>query len=256
MELPGHLHRRAKLVIRVLAKAVVAHSLSFAVAWLLNRMPATIHRAGVSVLDPPTMTALSEFIRGAAFILIWTLLFRRDMRMVARFLGRPMRSSIALFSVACSASASMLLLGTSLSFNLSQTEALGPTIASSVEKLGSSPLATFLLSDRILKVFTICVVTPIIEETLFRCALFLLFLRILGKWPALLITSALFGVGHIRAVISHGLSCEHLLYAGWIGLVAGLFLILTHRLRWCILFHSLSNGFKMFMYFIIARGNV
>lgn len=190
MKLPGLLHRRAKLVARVLAKAVVACSLSFAVAWLLNRMPATIHAAGVSVLDPTTLTTLSKFVRGIAFILIWALLFRRDIRLVARFLGRPMRSSVAFFSVVCSASASVLLIGTSLSFDLAQTEATSPIHFASAPRPDQSTAATSLLFDQVLKVFARCVVTPIIEETLFRCALFLLFLRVFGKWPALLMTSA------------------------------------------------------------------
>jgi membrane protease YdiL (CAAX protease family) len=82
----------------------------------------------------------------------------------------------------------------------------------------------------------ILLVTPIIEEIVFRLAFIGLLSRFVGKFPSLLISSALFAVAHLTRV-------------DWVGLppylLSGLMYGITYMLlglRWSVLLHILSNS--------------
>ena len=84
------------------------------------------------------------------------------------------------------------------------------------------------------------VAAPIWESLVFTGAVFFLFLRLFGKWPAVLLTGVAWAGAH--GVGSDAFKfCFGFLGHVLVGAVHCFILIKTHRLRWPILFHSLWN---------------
>ncbi len=177
---------------------------------------------------------LIAFRAGLWAVFSWAL-FRRDLKVLYRTLGRkmPWRSAVKLL-VVCS------LIYT------------GAYIGIQKAMLPHGKLVSKRMSAYTIKVYDIIpkktrpagliavsrfIIVPLGEELLFRGAILIALLYLLGRWPAVIGSSFLFGYGHFH-------QWGHL---GWFpvvcmaiwGLFASVILFRTGRMRWCVLFHSL-----------------
>lgn len=109
-----------------------------------------------------------------------------------------------------------------------------------VDSTGTSGLHLRPIPRIWLVLLSLCVLKPIVEEVLYRGALFLLLMRIFGRWASMLLVTGAFVVSHARTYGFSLLSIE----ASHIALMSlSLFGILfyTRRLRWCVIWHSVFN---------------
>ena len=81
------------------------------------------------------------------------------------------------------------------------------------------------------------VVVPWAEELVFRVLLFYVLLRPVGKWPAVLISSALFSLGHQNQWTEFGWPVGFMLF--FFGLLASFIYLRTGRLQWPVIFHAI-----------------
>lgn len=178
-----------------------------------------------------------HILRGVIWILLVGVMFRHELRLLSRFLKRqntrvwPNLRKLVLCVL-------VLMLGNALLKMLM----LSPTPSDVAVALKTDRLLTFGSVQCILTSSRAFVVVPIGEELLYRGAVFFTLLRLAGKWPAILISSLMFGCGHFHG--SPGFT-----RSGWFpalttsgfGLAASYLLIRTGKLRWCILFHAVWN---------------
>lgn len=111
----------------------------------------------------------------------------------------------------------------------------GTNYSRSVEQLLAEPAAAF---------FQVTVAAPILEELVFRGFLLKRSLRCRGRWPSILLVSAVFGIFHLNIV------------QGICAMVAGIFLCLLYARRrsvfLCMLAHGFFNGFAFWLMIAFA----
>ena len=192
-------------------------------------------------------------IRRAALITLLFVLFWRDIRLLGRFLG-PSRGAgrsivIVLVIFLLTGAATATLLGFGLLGGLRP----GPE---------RNPGGEFIFERLVKPIVNVCkagpsvdpgkvaalafgtgtlglVLGPMVEELFFRGACFLLLLRVVGKWPAALLTSMMFAGAH--QIGFSNISWLMFAVQTLVGLALCVVLFYTHRLRWCILMHSMWN---------------
>ncbi len=235
---------KARRVLWLTAKLAVVIILYF-----LIRGPGPLMQGG----DVNLTSVILRIIRLAAHITLLFVLFGRDIRLLGRFLG-PSRGAgrsilIVLVILLLTGVAAATLLGFGLLAGLRpgpehnpggeflfehfvkplvDVGKAGPSV--DIGKMAALALATALLGF---------VLAPIAEELLFRGALFLLLLRLVGKWPAVLLVSLGFAGAHQIGFSS----VNWFMLAGHTvtGVALCVVLLRTHRLRWCILMHAIWN---------------
>jgi membrane protease YdiL (CAAX protease family) len=104
-------------------------------------------------------------------------------------------------------------------------------------KIGT--VSTFTI---ILLVATAVIVAPIVEETVFRGLMLRSFLRRMPFWPAALLSSTIFGVGHTYEVGTVAGAATLAAIVGSMGLVNCLLNRYTNRLTPGIFVHATFNG--------------
>lgn len=98
-----------------------------------------------------------------------------------------------------------------------------------------------------------CFVHPVAEEFLFRGMLFLTLLRIVGKWPGLILSGVFCGAYHQLAPQA-GIYIFLLNMGG--ALIDGTIYLATGRLRWSVLSHVLWNSHMGFFPFEIPSWGI
>ena len=167
------------------------------------------------------------------------LLFRRQLRLLARFLGPSGRTSVlkSLTIVFAGVVAYMVWFGLMQIVLLPggpSTSPENPSIAITTAELFTSDPGLAALASA-----TSFVAVPIAEELVFRGALFFVLLCIIGKWPAVATSALIFGYQHLskhQSVDAFPVVCN----AGF-ALIAFYILLKTGKLRWCMLFHAIWN---------------
>ncbi len=177
---------------------------------------------------------LIAFRAGLWAVFSWAL-FRRDLKVIYRKLGRrmPWQRAVKLVIVC-------LLIYT------------GAYIAIQKVMLPDGKLIRKSMSRHAIRVYDIMprnthpasvtavsrfIIVPLGEELLFRTAILITLLYLLGKWPAAIGSSFLFGYGHFDQW-GH-LAWFPVVCMTLFGLFSSVILFRTGRIRWCILFHSL-----------------
>jgi len=175
------------------------------------------------------------FSAGLWAILSWAL-FRRDLRVLYRLLGRrmPWRRAVKVVTVCF-----LIYTGAYIGIQKAWLPE-GKLIRKSMAKhtLRVYDIMPKQPSAAGLKAASRFVIVPFGEELLYRGAILIALLYLFGKWPAAIGSSFLFGYGHFD-------QWGHL---GWFpvvctaifGLISCIILFKTGRIRWCILFHSLD----------------
>ena len=210
-----------------------------------------------SDLKPETTCYWWHLIVYVGLILLTIALFRRDLRLLLRFLGhrRAFWRMVAvvllllLFEVA-------VLIGSGLYLSydyIRSSEEKPPSFHSKVRSYVNSRIEKEmkarepdalkevhrLMNAPIKMAIIISLLAPVLEELLFRGVIFLMLLRLVGKWGALGLSSALFSLMHF---ISTPFGIIHFAWLLFAGLLFGYTLIRTRRLLASILFHAMWNG--------------
>ncbi|MBN2209634.1 MAG: CPBP family intramembrane metalloprotease [Candidatus Coatesbacteria bacterium] len=190
---------------------------------------------------------LAQAIFSVVTIGLVLLMFWRDLKLLARYLGSTMKSCRALLTAAGAAAGAKVVsaLGALLlivpAVLRSGRSALLP--GRPVEQILGipegfhSPIETMATNAVGIVAFS-CIV-PAAEELVFRGVLFLICLRLLGKRGAVLVTSGLFVLYHHS---TYPMVPVTILMLGVAGVSAALVLLWTRRLRWSIVFHSAFNA--------------
>ena len=199
-----------------------------------------VTRALFHVLPPgaiPVCSALSFFL----LAVMWMLILRREVRFLRRYLGKGMPVPHAL-CLTIGMTLALLAINKPLLWawlnSYSEEPPCGAYSLLGFSGLGISGIV-FLAADTLEG----CLFGPIVEELIFRVGVFTLVLRRLGSWPAVLISGVIFGAIHMLTPISvgPGLRAVCALRASLVGLGAGVLLLRTRRVFWCIMLHSLVN---------------
>jgi len=176
------------------------------------------------------------FLGTGLLAFMWFLLFRKDIRSLARCLGRQMAWWRALcltvgMLLGLRAFTSLLIVAWfTVSDRCSATLSVLPFAESSVTDV-------FDVVSVVTRELRRCIFTPVVEEITFRFVLFRLLQRRIGTWPAIFVGSLLFGALHAYS----SSPAIPALKATLIGVGASLLLLCTRRLHWCILLHSGAN---------------
>lgn len=202
--------------------------------------------AGVSWAESDRLSLVRKALRSGPPFLFLLALFSRDFRLLGRYLGPPKRPFRAVLTVVV-----VLLIELALTVSvfavfhfllpreLSRPDSVNrkfimKNIIQPIVDSGEISLSTALAMS------SVCVVGPIMEELIFRGVLFLLLLRLAGKWPAVVLTSTIFAGLH--QIGMDGVNWLMVSVHTTSGLALCTVLLLTHRLRWCILLHSIWNS--------------
>ena len=181
---------------------------------------------------------------GVLFPLLFVL-FRRDVRLLGRYLGPPRRSRSSVLTILI-----VLLVELALTVNVAAVFYLflprglstpTPETGQFIRKNIVQPIVegVEVSITTVLAVLSVCIVGPVVEELLCRGVLFLLFLRLTGKWPAVILASLVFAGLH--QIGMDGINWFMVSIHTISGLALCVVLLYTHRLRWCILMHSMWN---------------
>ncbi|MCD6326015.1 CPBP family intramembrane metalloprotease [bacterium] len=203
-----------------------------------NRAGKLIHEEKNQLMRLTRMTIGYSMLIASALVLLM-LAFRRDMRLLIRFVGQALRWPKALLAVLLSllvwCGCGILDIGLNTSFS-SFCSFLGK-VAHSTAYSQHIPWAHGG-KETIYGYATTVLMVPLVEELLFRGVLFLIFLRLSGKWGAVFSTTLLFTLCHFG-------NRDFTFQSVWLYAVGGLllaFLLLkTGRLRWCIFYHTCHN---------------
>ncbi len=224
---------KARLVVSFSVKIAVFVGAAFAMRAL---WPA------VGVTDKAYGALVGKMVDDTVLFLLLLAMFWRDIRLLGRFLGAPtgiFRSSAAVLV------ALLLMISATVAIMMVLPREAGagnPRLQRFIRKNVMEPIAQTgkVGAAPVMAGAAICITIPLVEELLLRGALFLLLLRIVGKWPAVLVSSVIFAALHQigMSAISWPVFCVHTTH----GLMLCLVLLYTHRLRWCVVLHSLWNS--------------
>jgi len=205
--------------------------------------------------DTHKVGLVSHIVLPSIIAIFMMILFRRDLRLQMRFLGRPLRPVKAIIATI------LAVFGSRIGVVLLVLPILIPYLFFSKELgLSQSQILDFIeapeevkhvteaLSDWPLGGFCAVVIAPIVEELLLRGVLFLIFIRIMGKMWAILPTTILFVLLHYS---TYPMGPIIVVVLGMTGLFAALVLLWTRHLRWAILFHSVSNATVLALHTLI-----
>ncbi|MBN1592385.1 MAG: CPBP family intramembrane metalloprotease [Candidatus Coatesbacteria bacterium] len=217
--------------------------------------------AGDGPADAPVHLALNSvhLLPGQAaakqmFILLGiVLIFRRDLRLLCNYLGEAVdvgRSVLetGLFFI-------MALLGTTLLrllFIFLPPQLCEPNLPGAghfwrdvIEPLmGGGGISLGV----VLGTIGPCLLAPAAEELLSRGVLFMLLLRLSGRWSAVIGSSVIFSYLHQTALDE--LNIHQFISSFLIGVILCWLLLRTNRLRWCILLHVTWNSGCLILSFI------
>ncbi len=192
-------------------------------------------------------------IRMVARMTLLIALFHRDIRLLGRFLGPSKGACRSTMFVAGMIGLEILALIVIVAFAMICGIGPGPHAAPGSDFILTNfvrPILEIWQPEKATNVLTNALVAsgaasmgfvlvPIVEEIIFRGILLLLFLRLIGRWPAVILTSIIFaGLHQIGLDGINWLMFSHHTVAG---LAYCLVLLHTHRLRWCILQHAAWN---------------
>lgn len=235
--------RRCRRVLWIAARLAIYWAVMFSLAELASYF---------KLEKPPTESELYTYFRAFRFgawnvlrvsLLVW--LFGRDMCVLGRYLGPAMKPGKACSRVAFYMFMTVLVTGfVSVCFLLYLPERFSEPELAGNEFIRRNLVEPIVRSGRVgpleaslgAEVF---ILGPLAEEILFRGALFLLLLRVLGPFPAVVLSSVVFAgyhqtsVGEVNllSLVRHSLA----------GVALCIVFLRTHRLRWPILFHSMWN---------------
>lgn len=177
------------------------------------------------------------------FALFAAIAYRREVRLLHRHLGNPVKIGRALLFVIL-VTVSILLIQAIvmhcwpvvLSPIGSEADAPSSSDSTSTEDSASSAWKT-----SVAMILAQTAAVPVFEELLFRCGLFLFMLCIAGPKPAIVSIIMLFYAWHfipLRGIIPW----IYLLQIALASVGAIWVLLATRRIYWCILFHALLNA--------------
>ncbi|MBN1592405.1 MAG: CPBP family intramembrane metalloprotease [Candidatus Coatesbacteria bacterium] len=211
--------------------------------WSRKRPQDSETNPSVDGVPDSSVYELSASISIAALLLLF---FRRDIRLLGRYLGKPMRVGRALLTTGLSTIgariAYILVIFSIIIPNTVYHEGYDPSRLVVPDFLDVPDEVQQVEEERGNSQFgAICSIglAPIVEELTFRCVLFLIFLRIFGKFWSVIMTTALFVLAHESV---YTLAPIIVIVIGSLGLAMALVLLWTRRLRWSILCHALSNA--------------
>jgi membrane protease YdiL (CAAX protease family) len=115
----------------------------------------------------------------------------------------------------------------------------GKAITESQNLKTSGSVSTFAI---VVLVITAVIAAPIVEETVFRGLLLRTFLRRMSFWPAALLSTAIFGLGHTYEVGTVAGAVTLALIVGSMGFVNCIVNRYTNRLTAGMFVHALFNG--------------
>ena len=213
---------------------IVEGGLRTAVKALISASSAGSHSGSIVIVD------MGILLVAGAKALICLIVCGREIRVLLRYLGSPrgpFRSLIlVLICLVATLIARAALCGTVVGLLDVQ---FPPEVGSSFRVVSYYTIDDWGLQALPGAAFRF-VASPIWEELVFTGAVFFLLLRLLGKWPAVLLTSVVcagaHGVGSDAFRFSFSFIGHVLVQA-----VQCYLLIKTRRLRWPILFHCLWN---------------
>lgn len=194
---------------------------------------------------------LAELIASSVVIALLLILFRRDFRLLTRYLGKPMRRTKAVLTATGTAVGAKIAsgLGTALLVMLAYLLA-GRAVA---EKLITVPenfrQPMDLVSHDVLGIIAGIAVIPSTEELIFRGVLFLICVRMFGKLGAVLVTTTLFVAMHF---ITYTMAPVVIVMLSMAGISAVLVLLWTRRVYWCIAFHATFNAIGIAMWSVMT----
>ncbi|MCD6327839.1 CPBP family intramembrane metalloprotease [bacterium] len=202
---------------------------------------------------PPSFRAAASL--GVLFPLLF-ILFRRDVRLLARYLGtakKPAASVLTIIVVFVIEIA--LLINVAIAFYFLVPRGLSAPTPETGEFIMKNIVQPIIVGEinitTVLAASYLCITGPVLEELLCRGVLFILFLRLAGKWPAVILTSLIFAALHQIGMdgINWFMVSTHTIS----GLALCTVLLYTRRLRWCILMHSMWNtGVTLFLILVFA----
>jgi len=223
------------------------------VLWLITKLALFIgvavafmkFSAAVGLVNSERRSLIRMALRSGVLLPLLFLLFRRDVRLLGRYLGPPRRavSSVRAILIVLLVKVA-LIVGLAAAFYLLLPRDLNRPTPGTGESIMKSIVRPIVDEGEasitvVLSVTRMCVIGPVVEELLCRGALFLLFLRLIGKWPAVALTSIIFAGLHQIGL--DGVNWFMLTVHTISGLGLCIVLLYTHRLRWCILMHSMWN---------------
>ena len=224
---------KARLVLSLSVKLAVFAGAAFAMraVW-----PA------VGITDKAYGALVGKVVDWAVLFPLLLMMFWRDIRLLGRALGAPtgvprsLAAVILAFVLTTSATGVIMMV-------LPRAPSAGnPKLQRFIRKNVMEPIVQTgnVGAAPVMAGAMVCIGSPVIEELLIRGALFLLLLRIVGKWPAVLVSSLIFAALH--QIGMDAINWPMLCTQTTDGLVLCLVLLYTHRLRWCVLLHSLWNS--------------
>ncbi|MBN1592404.1 MAG: CPBP family intramembrane metalloprotease [Candidatus Coatesbacteria bacterium] len=205
--------------------------------------------AGESTAKGQSTAPIEAFSWLITAILVF-MLFKRDLRLLVRYLGppmRPMKAALMATLTAVASKAIPLLIAVfflALPFMFGYLDnwddlKLSENLRNPLDNITSSPYGIAYVS----------VIAPVAEELIFRGALFLICLRIMGRKWAVIVTTVLFILLHF---MSYPMSIFCVFAFALAGSLAAIILLKTHRLRWPMLFHSVFNVIAVVFWSLIT----
>lgn len=234
--------RRIPHVVRLLLKATLAFGLSYGLVRLLGQCLDLDmfggffqeHGNGCSARD------IGRNLGAALKLVVWLSLFRREIRVLGRFLGSqtPLRRSVTWITI-CLVVTPIVCAGATFAtagmLNMDFPAEFGKEV-----RIISHPAYQGTPLHALPSVIFLTLVAPMWEEVEFRGALFYILLRLFGIRFGALVGCLVFALSHPVGPNSWSIMYSFLTHFA-VGAGSYLVLVKTHRLRWCILFHSLWN---------------
>lgn len=228
----SHFQRKGQMAAKLSVKLAVVIGGGYPLWLLIREGVGILYGSSAGEQDSPQLIKLAAMLLNRATLIgLLVLVFRRELRVLFRWLGTPCNWRKGLLVP--------LVVSLSLKFF---TLVVPPTMKywlrpHSIDCLAlsrSAPEHRLFLFQFLSALFGL-VVSPVFEEMLFRGIVFLLLVRVFGKWPAI-------GLGVFAFAFAHPSSWIHMLDASAAGACAFFVLLKTRRLSSCVLFHSLDNA--------------
>ena len=194
---------------------------------------------------------VSQAIFSLVSIAAVLLLFRRDLRLLVRYLGKPMRPVKAMLvalggAVGAKAVPALILIVVSVPFfYFGRTREFKNLVMP--ENL-QHPMD--MVSESTFSVVAGIGVMPIAEELIFRGVIFLICFRLFGKIGGVIASTVLFVLIHIG---TYSMVPAVILILAVAGVFAALVLLWTKRLRYAMAFHVAFNAMGIAVWSAVTR---
>ena len=240
-----HFKRKCRKGLKLLVKLVVAVGVSYLLSAIIRQYLVFIYDLDLDEESPSRLIKLIAMLIDRTLDAgLFLLMFKRDLRVLLKWLGQPaswLKSLLLPLIVALVSKFLWLIVPATIRYCLSFYSIDSAAVGSYGGEHGG-----FLL--QLLSGLFGLIVAPTLEEILFRGIVFVVFLRLFGKWSAILISVLAFGLMHPLSFSSwvHALDpC--------IGAACAFFVLFkTRRLSSCILLHGLDNAILGVLWIIIG----